>query len=54
MVFTLNNTPQIAHDSNDKKVNKCNLSLYNEELVIRGRLYFDLDFRLNWDDELEK
>jgi hypothetical protein len=50
----LNNTPQIAHASNDLKVNKRNWSSYNEELVARGELYFDFDFRSRWDDELKQ
>jgi len=50
----LNNTLQIAHASNDMKVNKRNWSSYNEELVVRGELYFDFDFRSRWDDELKQ
>jgi len=49
-----NNTQQIAHASNDIKVNICNGSSYNEELLVRGELYFDFDFRSRWDDELKQ
>jgi len=49
-----NNTLQIAHDINDIKVNKRNWSSYNEELVVRGELYFDFDYRSKWDDELKQ
>jgi hypothetical protein len=46
----LNTTKQIAHTANDNEVNKRNWSSYNEELVVRGELYFDFDFRSRWDD----
>jgi len=48
----INTTKQIAHTDNDKEVNKRNWSPYNEELVVRGKLYFD--FRSRWDDELKQ
>jgi len=54
VIFMPNKTLQIAHASNDIKVNKHNRSSYNEELVVRGELYFDFDFRSRWDDELKQ
>lgn len=50
----INTAKQIAHTDNDKEVNKSNLSSYNEELVVRGKLYFDLGFRSRWDDDLKR
>ena len=44
----------IAHDGKDNRVNKRNWSPYNEELVVRGELYFDFDFRSRWEDELKE
>ena len=48
----INTTKQVAHIDNDKEVNKRNWSAYDEELVVRGKLYFD--FRSRWDDELKQ
>jgi len=49
----LNNTPQIAHANNDMKVNKRNWSSYNEELVVRGELYFDFEKNLIRETEMK-
>lgn len=45
---------QVTQDNNLEEVNKDNHSSYNEELVNRGKLYFDLDFRDRWNDELKE
>ena len=41
-------------DNNVNEVNKRNWKKYNEELVVRGKFYIDLDFKDTWYDELNE
>lgn len=44
----------ISHDDYGDGTNKRNWSLYSEELVARGKLYFDFESRSRWDEELKQ
>ena len=41
--------PRWGKHHNDER----NWKQYNEELVIRGKMIFDLDFRYQWESELK-